>query len=281
MTEEQRGYPQKLSALGKDADVLALISSEFGKNGDQAFCSPNNGFLAFGRRLVPSDQNRIWLRSPDRCTEFGTDGMIGMLEWMGRQVAHEYSDPRYSGTHLVVGDVSAPRGGCLAGPSGKRGHKSHTNGQDVDLGFLVASAGRESPLNFHQQFDPKTNWWLAKQILKNPYACVKVVFLDKRLIPKLGKGAYASGDGELWEKYRRFFRHMPGHKNHFHVRVGDWPGDPGCVPDATPELETEEDQDWDYGEGDEDFFVPDPEVVKASAAPARSLSSSQRPNVQQ
>jgi len=243
MTEEQRRYTD-LANAGKLGDVLTLVSSEMGRRGDQAFCSVNNGFLAHGRRLVPSPINRIQLRSPQRCLEFGTDGMVGLLEWVGRQVGKQYSEPAFAGVKLTVGDMSAPRGGCLWGRHGRRGHASHTSGQDADLGFLVAKHGKESPLQFHRQFDAKLNWWLIKQIFKNPFACVKVVFLDQRHINKLVKVAHADED---WLNMRRFIRHMPGHRNHLHLRIGDGPGQPGCTADSKPELETEEFNDT--GEG--------------------------------
>ena len=84
---------------------------------------------------------------------------------------------------------------------------------------------------------PSANWWLIKQFFKNPYACVRVIFLDKKLIRKLGK--VAKGD-EDWEKYWRYIRHIPGHRNHMHLRIGDGPGQPGCAGGGNPEDEPEE-----------------------------------------
>ena len=240
MTPEQADYSKK-AAEGKLGDILQLIVQDLGRKGEQAYCAVNNGFLAHGRRLIPSEKNRVAIRSPERCTDFGTDGMVGMLEWVGRQVASRYSAEDARGVRLLVGDISAPRGGCLAGRSGRRGHLSHTTGQDVDIGFLTANAGKDSPIHFHRSFDVADNWWLIQQIFKNPFACVKVVFLDKRLIRKLAK--VASRDAESWKRLGRFVRHMPGHGNHIHVRVGNSPGIPGCVADAHPELETEDMQD--------------------------------------
>jgi murein endopeptidase len=176
--------------------------------------------------------------------------MVGLLEWTGRQVGKQYSDPSYSGVRLVVGDISAPRGGCLAGRSGPRGHASHTTGQDADISFLVAHAGRNSPVPFHTEFDAKTNWWLIKQIFKNPYACVKVIFLDKKLIRKLGK--FARNDAD-WTQYGRFIRHMPAHQNHFHVRIGAGPGQAGCFPGANPEDESEESDGIEVFDGNEEI----------------------------
>ncbi len=234
MTPEQREY-SLLAHDGKLGDMLQLITHELGRQGDQAYCTVNDGFLAWGRRIVPSAANRILIRNPHRCVDFGTDPMVGMLEWVGRQVDRGYKDPMYSGVRLVVGDISAPRGGCLPGKSGRRGHASHTTGQDVDLGFLTVAAKGRSPEQFHKQFQPEVNWWLLKQIFKNPFACVKVIFLDRRHIHQLAKEAYQDPE---WRSLRRFIRHARAHQNHMHVRIGDGPGRPGCVADPHPEWET-------------------------------------------
>jgi murein endopeptidase len=235
MTDEQKAYIDALSGPTPAFDPLEAITQDMGRK-DQAYCTANNGFLAHGRPIVPSEKNRIQLRSPERCTRFGTDNMIGMLEWLGRQVASRFAAPEYSGVRLLIGDIAAPRGGCLAGPSGRRGHLSHTNGSDADVGLLTAAKNRRSPSSFHNTLDAKENWWMIKQIMKNPYACVKVIFLDRRHIRKLAK---AAAHDEEWSLYGRFLKHQKGHRNHMHVRIGDHPGAPGCSPGANPDLEEE------------------------------------------
>lgn len=263
MTEEQLNYTQ-LAEQGELGDVLALISAESESKGPQAFCSVNDGFLAWGRRLIPSEANRILLRSPGRCTEFGTDPMIGMLEWLGREVATRYQDPEWAGVRLVVGDISAPRGGVLRGRKGKRGHRSHTNGQDADLGFLKVQSGIDSPPNFLRTFDLEANGWLIRRIFENPIACVKVIFLDAKHIRKLDKEF--QGD-EGWGMIRRFVKHAPGHANHFHIRIGDAPGAPGCA--VVPSPETDE-INSDTESGDELFELA-PEVSIGSGSSEQVL----------
>lgn len=236
MTEEQREYAKKI-ATREIIDPLDSILKSGAQGGDQSYCTVNNGFLAWGRGLIPTEENRIFLKSPHRCTNFGTDPMVGMLEWLGRQVKREYGSSQYSGVRLLVGDISAPRGGCLSGSGGRRGHLSHTTGQDADVGFLIPKPGARSPENFHLKFDPVSSWWMLKQVFSNPFACIKVIFLDRKLIGKLAKQAQGDPD---WEKYGRFIRHMPGHKNHFHIRIGEGSGAPGCAVGSDPELEYEE-----------------------------------------
>ena len=245
MTVAQKLYIES-AGKGKYGDLLHFISSDLTSRQAQAYCDVNNGFLAYGRPLVPTPENRVKLRAAIRCTYFGTDLMIGMLEWLGRQVKQEYASEPYQGIHLLMGDIAAPRGGCLSGRSGRRGHKSHTTGEDADVGYLTVRAGHDSPEAFHRQFDPGTNWWLIKKIFSNPFACVKVIFLDRRNIRKLAK--FARSDEE-WPKLQRFIRHVPGHRDHMHVRIGDIAGGPGCGPNAHPENET--DDEGEAGEGAE------------------------------
>ena len=225
MTLDQEHYLQQVQS-GQIKDVLKAIEQDQVRRWPQAFCSPNNGFLAWGRPLVPSEKNRVLLKSAQRCSAFGTDPMIGLLEWTGRQVAEHYSAPEYSGVKFLIGDISAPRGGCLKGLGGRRGHSSHMSGQDVDIGYLTVKAGSKSPDLFHKNFDAAANWWLIRQIFKNPYACVKVIFLDRSNIKKLQKVAH--GETE-WDNLRIRIKHIRNHKNHMHLRIGEGPGSPGCI----------------------------------------------------
>lgn len=238
-TDDQTLYMEQMG-VGKSADILQLIDRDQTRRLPQAFCSPNNGFLAWGRPVIPSLQNRVLLKSPARCTYFGTDAMVGMLEWVGRRVKERYSDSEHSGVRLVLGDISAPRGGCLKGRAGRRGHSSHMSGQDVDVGFINVHERQPSSPVFNKQFDPEANWWLVKQIFKNPYACVKVIFLDRAHIRKLIK--VAAGDPD-WAQIGTRIHHVRNHKNHMHIRIGDIPGAPGCVyPNGAGEQEEEEEE---------------------------------------
>lgn len=236
ITDQQREYTAMVRE-GRAGDVLDLIRREMSARPEQSFCGVNNGFLAWGRRLVPTTRNRIRIRRPDRCVDFGTDSMVGVLEWLGRKVADQY--PEKPGIELVIGDISAPRGGCLSGMGGRRGHKSHTNGTDVDLAYLWVKGGR-SPEGFFRDFDPQANWWLLKQAFANPMGCVKVVFLDRRHIRRLAK---AAKNDPQWGELQRHIRHVRGHYDHFHIRVGQRPGAPGCPLDGIDTEDEAEDPD--------------------------------------
>lgn len=241
MTADQKKYLE-LAKTGIPRDILEIIHQELLNKSSQTACGVNHGFLVRGRPVIPSLQNKIQFRAPEKCTFFGTDAMVGLLEWLGREVGQNYNGEKYGGAHLLVGDISAPRGGCLSGRGGRRGHRSHTTGQDLDLGFLVAKEGQRSPGSFNQSFDAKTNWWLLKKLFQNPYVCIQVIFLDRKWIQKLAH--IAKGEPE-WGMYRKFLKHVRGHQNHLHVRIGEHPGEPGCLAD--PALIEEEEESEELG----------------------------------
>jgi len=226
MTQNQISYISWIKQNKGKVDLLKLISSEMDQLGTQAQCSPHDGFLSWGRPILSTSDNRVKLRRPDRCVNFGTDRLVAMVEWVGRKVHEKYTSNEFSKVHLLVGDVSAPRGGCLAGKGGKVGHASHMTGQDVDLGFLIAQKNQSSPNEFTRRFYSKENWWLLKQVLNNPFVCVKKVFLDQRYIRRLRKVASKDSD---WFKYKHLIQHSRGHRNHFHIRVGEGLGATDCL----------------------------------------------------
>lgn len=194
----------------------------------RAFCGYNDGFLAWGKPLISTKENFIRLRNPQRCVHFGTDEMVRFLDWLGTAVGKEIS------TYLLVGDISAPRGGCLSGRGGRVGHASHTSGRDADIGFVHPKLAR-GPDSFSRQFDAAANLWLLKKMFANPFVCIRAVFLDHRHIWKLSREAQKQGDSE-WFSLAPHIRHVRNHRNHFHVRIGDAPGPAGCNATSEPEL---------------------------------------------
>src|SRR4051812_7323638 len=94
VTDDQKLYSEAVNS-GKITDVLGTISDAISRRSQQSFCGVNNGFLAFGRPVLGTSLNRIVIRSPQRCTNFATDGMAGLLEWLGRQVKQKFAEPPY------------------------------------------------------------------------------------------------------------------------------------------------------------------------------------------
>jgi murein endopeptidase len=223
ITTDEKEYVEAVND-GKVGDLLEFLSAQVAHRPTQAYCSVNNGFLVDGRAIVSTKDNILKIRSPERCTNYATEQMVAMIEWLGREVKKEFYDDN-PGIHVLIGDVAAPRGGCLAAMGGRRGHKSHTVGEDADIALLTPRGKKPSPDFFHKDLQPKPNWWFVKKIFHNPYACVRVIFFDRKQTAKLARAAV--GDPE-WPVLRRFLQHVPGHRDHFHVRIGDGPGAPGC-----------------------------------------------------
>lgn len=263
MTLAQKDYVSGVKA-GK-IDALEHIQKSMGSRGGQAFCSAGNGFLVEGRPLIPTVNNRIELRNEARCVNFGTDPLVGAFEWAGREIKREYHEPEFQAARLIIGDIAAPRGGCIAGRGGRRAHKSHTSGVDIDLAFFNPRAGHPPEERFTRNFYVASNWWFIKKLFKNPFACVKIVFLDRGHIRALDR--YAKDDPE-WTKLKRFIRHVRGHRDHFHVRLGSGPGVAGCASD--PDLEEDEDQ---TEEADEGFLVKEDENEAEESSPVAEGST--------
>jgi murein endopeptidase len=238
MTASQAAYIEKVQT-GKIPNVLEFLDRQLRLKRPQSYCSVNDGFLAWGRPLVPTEKNRIRFSNPKRCVNFGSDELVAMLEWLGQKVGDKFSSPEYSETHLLLGDLSAPRGGCISGRGGRRGHSSHTSGLDVDIGFLtVISKGGRAPAHFHRTFDANANWWLLKQMFQNPYACVQQVFLDRKHIDKLRKIAK---NEPQWQTISKHLKHVKGHRDHFHIRIASGSKLTAACPTTLDEdYETEE-----------------------------------------
>lgn len=242
MTPTQREYI--VGVKSGRVDALEHIQKSMGSRGGQAFCGAGNGFLVEGRPLIATAMNRIELRNEARCANFGTDPLVGAFEWAGREINREYHEPEFNEARLIIGDVSAPRGGCISGRGGRRAHKSHTSGVDIDLAFFNPRAGHQPEERFTRNFYVASNWWFLKKLFKNPFSCVKVIFLDRGHIRTLER--YAKEDPE-WQNLKRFVRHVRGHRDHFHIRLGSGPGAAGCASD--PDLEEDEDQTDEAAEG--------------------------------
>ncbi len=245
-TPDQVRYQERVFS-GKISDPLRFLENESQKRLQQSYCSVGDGFLAWGKPILGTERNRILVKNPERCVNYGTDEMVGVLEWLGRRVADQYQGDEYAGVRLVVGNLSAPRGGCLSGMSGRRGHSSHTSGRDADLALFSAKPGRTSPEIFQTALDPESNFWLLREVFTNPVACVKVVFLDRRHIRSLAKWAVKHGHVSEWERISLYIKHVRGHRNHIHVRVGDVPGAPGCLA-SDPSWDSDEEEEGIEGE---------------------------------
>ncbi len=233
-TEEQVEYQRQFDE-GQIDDPLEILTKEMGQSGVQAIGHPFDGFLVRGKPVLAKATDGIRIRRPDRCVNFGTDQMVALLEWLGREVRQKYPGPEYARLQLLVGDVSAPRGRGIKGKGGKRGHRSHQTGLDVDLGFLDLHENRASSQEFIPRFDVEPNWWVLKKVFSNPYACVRMILLDhgherkiERALAAIRKKDETHPDLALWDKVKKYIKHAPRHRNHFHIRVENEPRTADC-----------------------------------------------------
>lgn len=176
-----------------------------------------------GVPVVPTPGNRLQLRLPGRCAYFGTPGMIAMLEWLGHRMAQEYPEPDFPGPRLLVGDVSAPKGGTLLKIDGTA-HLSHATGQDVDIGFILARKGEPVPARYDEEFDPHANWRFLKDVFRNPHARIEAVVVDRSLLEELRDAASSDPD---WARFGPLIIAKPHHRDHFHIRIGEDRNTPG------------------------------------------------------
>jgi penicillin-insensitive murein DD-endopeptidase len=186
--------------------------------------TPTAGQLAGAVELRQSES--LALKRTDG-PRFGLPELVKMIERGARRVAS-----KHPGSRLLVGDLSARRGGEIGG------HRSHESGRDVDLGFYFTDrAGRSfAPTRFlavdaegravgapQLRFDLRRNWALVESLLTDPGARVLHVFVAAPLRERLL--AYARER----DAYRPLFVRAAlalrqpsdglSHDDHFHVRI--------------------------------------------------------------
>jgi penicillin-insensitive murein endopeptidase len=169
---------------------------------------------------------------------WGTEELVRLIERAAAHVAK-----RIPGARLSVGELSARRGGPLAG------HRSHQNGRDADLSFYILGAegrpfdpfgfasfdrhGHGLPPNEPLRFDDARNWELVARLVSDPDARVQYIFvantLRRRLLATARRrrapaSVFARAAAVMVEP-----PHGHPHRNHFHVRIYCPPADrPSC-----------------------------------------------------
>jgi murein endopeptidase len=135
---------------------------------------------------------------------------------------------------VLVSNLSARKGGPL------EPHKTHQSGRDVDLGYIMKGAG-EQP-EWHRMtadnLDATRTWQLLRLIVD--HADVEVIFMDRKLQRALLDHALSHGTVrksrlaywlEVAKGARRggpLIKHVPGHADHFHVRLACPSDEPRC-----------------------------------------------------
>ncbi|HTM22806.1 MAG TPA: penicillin-insensitive murein endopeptidase [Kofleriaceae bacterium] len=175
-----------------------------------------------------------------RGNHFGTDEMIQLIVWTGRQL-----DVQEPGLAVGIADLS-PRGG---GPS--QWHRSHQTGRDCDIMFFAREAGG-GPIRLTEMvrfddagravlsdgrqvlFDVRRNWLLVRTLLENPVARIQFLFISDGLKQLLLDHAEQIGEPESLIEYAGWVLGQPmgalPHDDHLHLRIYCSPDDlaAGC-----------------------------------------------------
>jgi penicillin-insensitive murein endopeptidase len=190
---------------------------------------PSGGYLVAGRRLPDNGEGfttkEVWRT---RGVRYGTDELVDLITSVGRQLAQT------PGEKLVVADLSTRSGG----EGGKRWHRSHQSGRDVDLVFFMRDAqGKPMEADSMRVFDaqgvatdgsgitvdiPRT-WELVRSLITSREAIVQWVFVFEPIAQKLLEHAIAKGEPEFLIARARLVMKQPNdsarHDDHMHVRV--------------------------------------------------------------
>jgi penicillin-insensitive murein endopeptidase len=217
----------------------------------QSIGLPYRGRLNEGVFLSPGGALRHLAIGASEARYFGSRALVTLVRAVASRI-----DAVVPGARLAVGELSARKGGDL------RGHRSHENGRDVDLGFFVVDeTGRSVELpslarihfdgtieyeDGRYAFDPARNWLLVQALLESDAATVQHIFTHERVRAMLLDEARRQGAPEEIVRRARQVLHQPHghvtpHANHFHIRIYCAPSDgPKCV-DVRPY--------WPWAEG--------------------------------
>ena len=181
----------------------------------------SRGCLAGAQRLATDGPNWQAMR-PSRNRHWGHPALLEYLQRLAKDVREQDG---WQG--LLIGDMSQPRGGPMAG-----GHKSHQIGLDADI-WLRPAAGRKfsraqrnslgsiSVVRNRHRLN-RRNWTEAHARLLRRAASYKEVariFVHPTIKRELCE--WAGGDRDWLRKIRGWY----GHDHHFHVRLL-------CPPDS-------------------------------------------------
>ena len=177
---------------------------------------PYRGSLVNGIEF-PSDLHGYRLGDKDR--SYTTPEVVGaLIEAFGR-FEQRYPDS----CDEFLGDFSRRGGGRF------KGHGSHQNGRDVDMGlFAKGNTQLDSfiPMN-SKNLDVSKTWHMIQCLLGTHL--VEHIYLDRTIQAQLYRQALSEGDNPDYlskvfrnagsgEEKECIIQHEPGHRNHMHVR---------------------------------------------------------------
>ncbi len=196
-----------------------------------ALGAPNRGRLLNGWLMPEGNEHSGYFLRTQRQRSWAAENTIASLVAGFAAYAAQYPDA----PHVNVGDFSKRRGGKI------KPHASHTNGRDVDIGYVHTKTPSEHhPEHFMRaaddNFDAEKTWFLLKSMIQTGE--VKVIFMDNYVQKKL----YAVAKKELTplqlrtifsyphhkDSDKAIFKFWRGHRNHAHIRFICPSGQPSC-----------------------------------------------------
>lgn len=195
-----------------DEQLSWLIAEDTAALGSVSIGFPSGGVLLNGRQMASSP---LWdVVNPDE--SWGTEETIAFVETAIRAVhaLHPDSHPLY------IGDISEDDGGRL------NRHQTHQAGRDVDLGFYFKQGqGAWHANGTARNLDLPRNWALVRALVV--HTDVETVLLDRSIQRLLYDYAVSIGEDRDWLRDvfqvprgtgQSVVRHVPKHRNHYHVR---------------------------------------------------------------
>jgi murein endopeptidase len=211
--------------LGPDTEVVVYRK---GDSTSESVGLPHEGSLLGAMPMLEGPGRRL---TSERWKMWGTRHTVSSLDRVLRLWASREPDA----PEVLVGNLST-RGGGPLDP-----HKTHQSGRDVDLSYIARWDGHSTVTWQHMSasnLDAALTWKLLR--LLEEESDVEVMFMDRavqRLLLAHAQQSRRMSAAELrrWlevapgaTRSGALIRHVPGHRDHFHVRFRCPSGERRC-----------------------------------------------------
>ncbi|NCA88049.1 MAG: penicillin-insensitive murein endopeptidase [Gammaproteobacteria bacterium] len=187
-----------------------------------------NGCLAGAQALPAEGKGYVQIRR-ERQRQFGHPQTLDFVRELGAAQASR------TARYVMIGDLSQPRGGLMSSS-----HRSHQNGLDLDVWFLLADSPAQAQRDWPEAIAPPSmvrddgltvnRLWGPDQRLLLKLAAedgrVERIFVNPAIKQRL---CDSEGGDRGWLRKLRPWR---GHDAHFHVRLKCPAGSPHCQAQA-------------------------------------------------
>ena len=187
-----------------------------------------NGCLAGAQALPAEGKGYVQIRR-ERQRQFGHPQTLDFVRELGAAQASR------TARYVMIGDLSQPRGGLMSSS-----HRSHQNGLDLDVWFLLADSPTQAQRDWPEAVAPPSmvrddglavnGLWGPEQRLLLKLAAedgrVERIFVNPAIKQRL---CDSERDDRGWLRKLRPWR---GHDAHFHVRLKCPAGSPDCQAQA-------------------------------------------------